>query len=199
MDLVEASLYHERTLERLNRSPATLRLYKLYQGSFMAFLVEHQVELTLDALNPQFVREWQQWLRGKSTGKRGGIVERKAGRDDPQDLGPLPVRERRPRLRPAGSPKNTQSPADPAQPFTQDEATRLVQAASGGANPIRDRALLLLMLDTGCRVGELCAAAVDDVDLVEGQITFRRTKNGSPRTVVFGCRTVVTAGPALPR
>ncbi len=58
MDLVEASEYHRRTLERLNRSPATLRLYRIYQDSFLCFLVEHGVELTLDALNPQFVREW---------------------------------------------------------------------------------------------------------------------------------------------
>ena len=57
MDLVEASEYHRRTLERLNRSPNTLKLCRIYQDSFMTFLLEHDVQLTLDALNPQFVRE----------------------------------------------------------------------------------------------------------------------------------------------
>ncbi len=71
------------------------------------------------------------------------------------------------------------------RPFTEDEAQRLVQAASAGPNPIRDRALLLMLFDTGCRVGELCDAEVSDVDVVKGSILFRHTKNGRPREVVI--------------
>jgi integrase/recombinase XerC len=185
VNLVEASVYHERTLERLNRSPQTLRLYRCYENSFMAFLTEHDVQLTLDALNPQFVREWQPWLRSRSTGRRGGIVSEKTGVVTLKtwsrflwDNEVLPVD-------PLARLKVPRVQKIQRKPFTQDEATRLVQAASAAANPIRDRALLLMLFDTGCRIGELCAATVADVDLVGGSITFTRTKNGHPRTVRF--------------
>jgi integrase len=83
------------------------------------------------------------------------------------------------------------------KPFTQDEATRLVQVASMGPNPIRDRALLMLMFDTGCRVGEMCAATLSDIDVDEGVIVFNRTKNGRPRAVKFRVQGRRDGGPAL--
>jgi site-specific recombinase XerC len=83
------------------------------------------------------------------------------------------------------------------KPFTEQEARRLVAAAAGGPNPIRDRALLLVLFDSGCRVGELCAADVADVDLAQGTIAFRRTKNGAPRMVSIRVPNRRDGGPAL--
>lgn len=185
MNLTDAAEYHLRTLERLNRSPQTLRLYKLYENSFMAFLLEHGVELSMDALNPQFVREWQQWLRARSTGRRGGIVSEKQGVRTLKTWASWLYQNDVCSIDPLGRLKVPRVQKIQRKPFTEDEARRLVQATATGSNPIRDRALLLLLFDTGCRVGELCAATVADVDLVEGSITFGRTKNGSPRTVKF--------------
>jgi integrase len=151
---------------------------------------------SLDALNPQFVREWQVWLRSKSRGRRGGVVTEKQGvmtlktwsrflwENDIYPFDPL-ARLKLPRVQKIHR-----------KPFSEDEARRLVQAAAAGPNPIRDRALLLLLFDTGCRVGELCAATVGDVDLVEGAIAFRRTKNGQPRRVIFRVRDRRDGGPA---
>jgi integrase len=197
VDLIEAAEFHRRCLERLQRSPLTLRLYRIYQDAFLAFLVEHNVTPTLDALNPQFVREWQAWMRARSHGRRGGVVTEKQGvttlktwarflwDNDVYAFDPL-ARLKVPRVQKIHR-----------KPFSQDETRRLVQAASAGPNPIRDRALLLLLLDTGCRVGELCAAAVSDVDLIEGAILFRRTKNGRPRQVIFRVPSKRDGGPAL--
>ena len=197
VDLIEAAEFHRRSLERLQRSPLTLRLYRIYQDAFLAFLVDHDVAPSLDALNPQFVREWQAWMRARSTGRRGGAVTEKQGvvtlktwarflwDNEVYAYDPL-ARLKVPRVQKIHR-----------KPFSQDEARRLVQAASAGPNPIRDRALLLLMLDTGCRVGELCAAEVTDVDLVEGAILFRRTKNGHPRRVIFRVPSKRDGGPAL--
>lgn len=197
MDLVEASEFHRRSLQRLNRSPMTLRLYTIYQNSFLAFLVEHEVSLTLDALNPQFVREWQAWLRAKSHGRRGGLVTEKQGvttmktwarflwENDVYPFDPL-ARLKVPRVQKIHR-----------KPFTEEEAKRLVQASAAGANPIRDRALLLMLFDTGCRVGELCAATVTDIDLVEGSILFRHTKGGRPRKVTFRVAAKRDGGPAM--
>lgn len=201
MDLIEAADYHRRCLERLNRSPQTLRLYKIYEDSYLAYLHEScapgDPPPPLSDLNPQFVREWQGWVRARSTGRRGGAATERQGvvvlktwsrflvDNDILPIDPL-ARLKVPRLAKIHR-----------KPFTQDEARRLVQAASAGPNPIRDRALLLLLLDTGCRVGELCAADVGDVDLVEGAIVFRRTKNGNPRRVLFRVPTRRDGGPAL--
>ncbi len=197
MDLVEAAEFHRRCLERLNRSPMTLQLYAVYENSYLAFLLEHEVEPALDALNPQFVREWQAWLRSRSTGRRGGVVTEKQGvmtlktwarflmDNDIYPFDPL-ARLKVPRVQKIHR-----------KPFSESEARRLVQVAAAGSNPIRDRALLLMLLDTGCRVGELCAAAVDDVDLAQGSILFRRTKNGNPRQVVFRVPTRRDGGPAM--
>jgi integrase len=185
MDLVEAAEFHRHTLDRLNRSVHTIRLYAIYENSFVAFLRESDLEPTLDALSPQLIREWQSWLRGKSTGRRGGVVTEKQGcaimktwsrflwENDIYPFDPL-ARLKIPRVQ-----------RIQRKPFTQEETVRLVQAASAGPNPIRDRALLLLLLDTGARIGETCNATIDDVDMAAGAITFTRTKNGRPRTVRF--------------
>lgn len=197
MNLIDAAEFHRRALERLNRAPNTMRLYRIYQDSYLAFLVEHEVEPTLDALNPQFVREWQAWLRGKSTGRRGGLVTEKQGVMTMKTWGRFLWDNDIYQYDPLGRLKVPRVQKIHRKPFTEDEARRLVQAAASGANPIRDRALLLLLLDTGCRVGELCFAQIDDLDLVEGSIVFRRTKNGNVRKVVFRVPSRRDGGPAL--
>ncbi|MBI3942963.1 MAG: tyrosine-type recombinase/integrase [Chloroflexi bacterium] len=52
----------------------------------------------------------------------------------------------------------------------------------------RDRAILLTLLDTGLRAGELCALNVGDVNLATGEIPVRRSKSRKPRTVYAGHR-----------
>lgn len=197
MDLIQAAEFHRRGIERLGRSQATLKLYAIYQNSFLAFLIEHEVEPSLDALNPQFVREWQGWLRKNSRGRRGGLVTERQGvmtlktwarwllDNDVYPYDPL-GRLKVPRVQKLHR-----------KPFSEEEARRLVAAAAGGPNPIRDRALLLVLFDSGCRVGELCAAEVSDIDLVEGRLTFRRTKNGNPRSVVIRVANRRDGGPSL--
>jgi integrase len=197
MDLIEAAEYHRRILERLNRSPQTLRSYRIYQDSFLAFLLEHDTEPTLDALNPQFVRDWQVWLRARSTGRRGGIATEKQGVMVLKTWGRFLMDNDVYANDPLARLKVPRVPKIHRKPFTQDETMRLMQAASAGPNPIRDRALLLLLFDTGCRVGELCAATVADVNLLDGAITFRHTKGGTPRTTRFIVANRRDGGPAL--
>lgn len=53
----------------------------------------------------------------------------------------------------------------------------------------RDKALLLLALDTGVRVSELCALNVGDVDLDTLSVTIRQGKGRKDRTCFIGART----------
>ncbi len=52
----------------------------------------------------------------------------------------------------------------------------------------RDRALLLCLLDTGCRAGEFTAINIDDIDVGAGQVLVRAGKGGKPRMVFLGSK-----------
>lgn len=64
--------------------------------------------------------------------------------------------------------------------ISTDEEERLMSAA-----PPRQRALIILALDTGVRAGEMLAVRVKDADLDSGEITLRAptTKSGKTRAV----------------
>lgn len=53
---------------------------------------------------------------------------------------------------------------------------------------MRDRALLLCLLDTGCRASELLGWQVGDVNIETGVVALRTTKGRKPRTVYLGMR-----------
>lgn len=77
-------------------------------------------------------------------------------------------------------------------PLTQKEFNLLI---SKGCLHTQDVAAVTLAVYTGLRPGELCALAVEDIDLVKGQIhvtraitasgTFKVPKTGKPRTVLL--------------
>jgi len=50
----------------------------------------------------------------------------------------------------------------------------------------RDRAILLFLLDTGVRAGELIALDKQDVDTLTGDVLIRKSKSRKPRTVFIG-------------
>ncbi len=50
----------------------------------------------------------------------------------------------------------------------------------------RDRAVMLCLLDTGCRAGEFRSMNVGDLDMRTGQILVRHGKGGKPRAVFLG-------------
>jgi integrase len=82
-------------------------------------------------------------------------------------------------------------------PFTKADCVRLLEAALLGPDPLMERCLLLIGLDTGARVGELVAADVEDVDLEAGSILFRKTKNQRLRRVFFGVASRPDGGPCM--
>lgn len=54
------------------------------------------------------------------------------------------------------------------------------------ATRVRDRAIILVLLDTGCRASELCALEIGDVDMKTGAVQIRRGKGDKGRTVYAG-------------
>jgi len=89
----------------------------------------------------------------------------------------------------------------PMECYTEDEVRRMLAAVRvmraydrrhemhvDGKRPtaLRDTAILLVMLDTGLRVSELCDLQVRHLDRHTGRITVERGKGGKPRTVFLG-------------
>jgi integrase/recombinase XerD len=74
----------------------------------------------------------------------------------------------------------------PPHPYTLDEVRRMLASCDGGQNAERDRTIVLLMLDTGLRVSELCAADVRDYDSRRGQLVIRHGKGDKQRSVYLG-------------
>ena len=72
--------------------------------------------------------------------------------------------------------------------FTVDDVKRLLAACKRSRDAARDRALVLVLLDTGVRAAECCALTVGDVDIRSGSAVVRRGKGGKGRTVYLGAQ-----------
>jgi integrase len=152
---------------------------------------------SLADLCPRLVGEYQDHIRAHSRGVRDGAVAETQAvrllkswatwlwRRDYYPTDPL-ARLERPRLTKLHR-----------VPFSEHEVRALLDAARQGPNPVMERALLLLSLDTGARIGELVGARLDDLDLERRVIVFRKTKNGRPRRVFFGVASQADGGPCV--
>lgn len=97
-------------------------------------------------------------------------------------------------------------------PLSHDEFSQLI---SRGCLHPQDAAAVTIAVYTGLRPGELCALAIEDIDLKEGKIevsraitangTFKTTKTGKPRTVflmepaIKACRVLMAMGINTPK
>lgn len=74
---------------------------------------------------------------------------------------------------------------DQIQPFSEAQVEALLSAAKTGTSPLRDRALILLLLDTGIRVSEVVGLTAANIDL-DGFEARVLGKGNIERTVPFG-------------
>jgi integrase/recombinase XerD len=75
---------------------------------------------------------------------------------------------------------------EPLDPVSIEHVRAMVSTCNGGKfTDYRDKAVMLFMLDTGVRAGELLALNVQDIDR-EGGVLIRQSKNRRPRTVFLG-------------
>lgn len=74
--------------------------------------------------------------------------------------------------------------------LTEDEVRRMIAACQGKTlvNK-RDEAIIRLMVETGCRAGELLAMTPSDVDVHRGVVLIRRGKGGKGRWAPFSPHT----------
>lgn len=82
------------------------------------------------------------------------------------------------------------TPARAMEPVDLDDVNRLLDTCQGNSLlDLRDRAILLFLLDTGLRAFELCALDLGDVDLIQGDVAVHNGKGSKARLCMIGKRT----------
>lgn len=91
--------------------------------------------------------------------------------------------------------KNVRLPQRIVQPFAPDDLARLLEACGDGEIGLRDRALVMLLLDTGARCSEVVQLELSALDLEEGRIRILHGKGNKQRVVPFAgtCRAALAA------
>ena len=80
------------------------------------------------------------------------------------------------------------------EPVDLGDVSKLLKSCTGDSfTDIRDRAVILFLLDTGVRANELISIDISDIRLSAGSVLIRVTKNKKTRTVYMGkkCRKAV--------
>ena len=81
-------------------------------------------------------------------------------------------------------------PLEPIEPVTLDEVHALLDTCSHSFSGMRDKAMILGLLDTGARANEFLNLNLDDVDLATGAVLIRKGKGRKPRVVFLGRKTI---------
>ena len=74
----------------------------------------------------------------------------------------------------------------PIQPVSLVDVLRVIRKCPSDNLGIRDRAVLLVLLDTGIRASELLALDLDDLNIQTGQLLIRHGKGNKTRAVFCG-------------
>jgi site-specific recombinase XerD len=82
--------------------------------------------------------------------------------------------------------KNIRVPETIKSPFTSDDIRQMLKVTAGSSDrEIRDMAIIMCLIDTGVRLGELVGINLQDIDFHSGRITIRKAKGGNDRVVPF--------------
>lgn len=167
------------------RAQTTVKVYAAVLSAFFAFCIRQRVT-TLEAIDPNLIREYL--LSRAEAGCSPADVHKhfRALRTWLRwyEAEAAPDGWRNP-IKRVGAPKVPEQPLDPAP---LDVLARLAKLAG-----VRDRAVLLVLLDTGLRASELTALDVTDLDTADGVLIIRHGKGGKVRPVPMGatCRRAV--------
>lgn len=165
----DALVLCERELQRLNRSPRTIRevvacARRFLEGRDPAEIEREDVQRFLAATQERgLTRSTQASYLGSLRTFFQALVRRGLLEADPTEglQGPTPK-------------------ARPALVLSLDQVQRLLLASGDDPRGLRDRVGIELLYGLGLRSAELRAAKIHDLDLAEGAMLVRRAKRGKP-------------------
>ncbi len=167
------------SLQAAHRTPRTIEYYHEKLGPFLAWLKLKSVK-DVAAITPSHIRQFL--LDREQAGKAIQTVHHHAAcikawlnfcvSEELLEVSPM---------------KKVKMPKVPQaiQPaFSEDDIRNLLDACEDG----RQTALVLCLLDSGCRITEFLNLDIEDVDLKSGTVKVRLGKGQKDRTVFFGVR-----------
>ena len=79
---------------------------------------------------------------------------------------------------------------EPLEPVSIEDVEKLISTCDSRTfYDLRDKGIMLFLLDTGVRASEACNVNLGDIDLIKGSVFIRHGKGDKFRTVFFGKKT----------
>lgn len=176
-------------------APRSIEAYRISLESYVNYLIaEKQVrreEICFDHFERQVLKDWLVWMRQAknyrpaTVGLRLSAVKSFLNFASAEEITLVAVYQ---------AAKNIKAPATPRKPieYLQEEETTAILAAYDGKNlkSRRNRMLLILLYDSGARVGEITALTIEDLTLaIPARVTLTGKRDKS-RIVPLGAKTV---------
>lgn len=171
-----------------NLAPGSLKIYGLNTKHFLEFCSQQNLS-HLKEITPDHIRHFLLFLsetKGRNPGGIHGAYRMLKtfllwfeNETEPENW-KNPIRKvKAPRLTIA-----------PLQPVEVDTIKLMLDTCNGkGITDIRDKAVLLFLLDTGTRAAEACAINLEDIDFQSRCVLIKKGKGRKPRVVVYGEKT----------
>jgi len=179
-----------------NKSPATIRHYGDKLGNFLRYAEEYRLPVNAEDLTAQHIREFLVWL--KETKHRWHSANPPANKPVApatvcryyaclRNMFNWAIREGLVADNPVLRIKPPKEPRAVIKALSTEQIISLLATPSNSFEGLRDRALLMVMLDTGLRLGEATAIKLEDIDLQHQVITVWG-KGAKQRRVRFGVK-----------
>ena len=166
-----------------NLTKKTLDFYRMNLEIFITWC-EAQAVKTIEQITPELLRAF--FVAMSETHKPGGVhafyrTVRVFIRWYALEFEPLEWRD------PLRKVKPPKVDVEPLEPVALETVRALLETCKRGKfTDERDRAILLFLLDSGVRAGELLALDKQDADILTGDVLIRKSKSRKPRTVFIG-------------
>ena len=178
-----------------NLAPRSIEAYRISLESYIHYLVtEKQVPrqtISFDDFDRQVIKDWLVWMRQTkdyepaTIGLRLSAIKAFLSFAAAEEITLVAVYQ---------AAKTLKAPATPRKPieYLQENETTAVLAAHNGKDlkSRRNRMLLILLYDSGARVGEITALTVDDLTLSKPAHLILTGKRDKSRVVPLSKKTV---------
>lgn len=81
-------------------------------------------------------------------------------------------------------------PTEPIEPIQLEDIHLLLKSCASNYSGVRDKAMMLGLLDTGARAKEFLNLNLEDIDLATGAVLIKQGKGRKPRMVFLGRKTI---------
>ncbi|MFC8304387.1 tyrosine-type recombinase/integrase [Specibacter sp. NPDC057265] len=176
-------------------APRSIEAYRISLESYIYYLVTERhfprQDIGFDHFDRQVIKDWLVWMRQNKNyepatiGLRLSAIKAFLNFAAAEDITLVAVYQ---------AAKSLKAPATPRKPieYLQENETTALLAAHDGKDvkSRRNRMLLILLYDTGARVGEITALTLDDLSLAKPAHLTLTGKRDKSRVVPLGEKTI---------